>query len=79
MAELKKQSQFKGNRQAQLKVKGKMPSALAGGTPATQNKANSKPIRTELPVRLEQGDDVFDWGVGLDVVGGAEDVAAATG
>ena len=30
----------RANRRAQLKVEGKMPSALAGGTPATQNKAN---------------------------------------
>ena len=37
-----KQSQFKANRWARLKIEGKMPSALAGGTPTTQNKANFK-------------------------------------
>ena len=33
---------------------------------------------TELPIGLEQGDDVLDWSVGLNVVCGTEDIAAIT-
>ena len=41
--------------------------------------SGQSPVGAEAVVGVEEGFEVFDGSVGLDVVGGAEDVAAAGG